>query len=206
MGLWSEQVVPRIANRTLATAEVQGMRQRVCAGLCGEVVEVGFGSGLNVPHYPPEVTRVCAVEPSDVAGRLGAERVMQSAVPIERAGLDGQRLDLPREHFDCALSTFTLCTIPDVSAALAEILRVLKTDGALHFLEHGLSPDAKVARWQGRLQPFNGRIAAGCHLNRDIAGLITKSGLVIENMRTYYGKSGPKPFEYIYEGVARKAA
>jgi len=119
-------------------------------------------------------------------------------------GLDGQRLDLPSEKFDCALSTFTLCTIPDPRAALSELLRVLQTDGAFHFLEHGRSPDPKVATWQNRLQPINGRIAGGCHLNRDIAALITAAGFVIEDLRNYYGKSGPKAFEYISAGVARK--
>lgn len=205
MGFWREQVVPRVANRALATGEVQEMRQRVCAGLYGDVVEVGFGSGLNVPHYPPSVQRVYAVEPSEVAGRLARTRLEESAVPVERAGLDGQRLDLPAERFDCALSTFTLCTIPDPAAALAELLRVLEPDGAFHFLEHGRSPDPKVARAQDLLQPINGRLAGGCHITREIAGLIGAAGFVLEDMRTYYAK-GPKFFAYIYEGVARKIA
>ena len=203
MRCWTEQVVPRIANRTLAHPEVRQMRERVCARLHGDVVEIGFGSGLNVPHYPRAVTRVYAVEPSDVAQRLGRDRVSASDVPIEHAGLDGQRLDLPDERFDCGLSTFTLCTIPDVAAALGELRRVLKPGGTFHFVEHGRSPDAKVARWQDRLQPINGRLAGGCHITRDIESLIAGAGFVIDDLRQYYGTSGPKPFEYVYEGVAR---
>jgi ubiquinone/menaquinone biosynthesis C-methylase UbiE len=195
--------LPRIQNRALATAEVQEMRQRVCAGLQGEVVEVGFGSGLNVPHYPGGVTRVYAVEPSEVAGRLAARRVMQSRVPVEPAGLDGQRLELRSDSVDCALSTFTLCTIPDAAVALSELRRVLITDGAFHFLEHGRAPDAKVARAQDLVQPVYGRIAGGCHLTRDIGALIASAGFVLEDLRAYYSK-GPKPLAYVYEGVARK--
>lgn len=205
MGLWSEQVVPRVANRTLATAEVQEMRTRICAGMQGEVLEVGFGSGLNVPHYPTRVTRVYAVEPSEVAGRLAHKRVAEAAVPVERAGLDGQRLDLPSESVDSALSTFTLCTIPDAPAALAEIHRVLRTDGAFHFLEHGRAPDAKVAAVQDWLQPLTGRIAGGCNITRDISSLIAHAGFVLEDLRTYYAK-GPKSYGYMFEGVARKVA
>lgn len=203
MGFWSEQVVPRVANRTLDTGEVREMRARVCAGLHGELVEVGFGSGLNVPHYPGEVQRVYAVDPSEVAGRLARRRVEQSPIPIQRAGLDGQRLDLPSAHVDTALTTFSLCTIPDAAAALAELLRVLKPGGLFHFLEHGRSPDARVARWQDRLQPANGRLAGGCRLTRDVPKLISHAGFVVDELCAYYAH-GPKPFAYIFEGLARK--
>ena len=205
MGFWRDQVVPRVVDRALAGPDVQEMRRRVCAGLQGDVVEVGFGSGLNVPHYPDPVTRVYAVDPSHVGARLARKRLTQSAVPVERAGLDGQRLDLPTESIDCALSTFSLCAIPDPSAALAELRRVLRTDGAFHFLEHGRAPDPRVARAQDLIQPVHGRLAAGCHITRDIAGLIGAAGFALEDLRTYYAK-GPRPFTYVYEGIARKPA
>ncbi len=142
------------------------MRDRVCARLSGAVVEVGFGSGLNVPHYPAGVTAIAAIEPSDVAWRLAAERVASSAVPVRRAGFDGQALPFEDDTFDSALSTWTLCTIPDVGAALAELRRVLRPDGTLHFVEHGLAPDDSVLRWQRRLEPVQKRLAGGCHLTR----------------------------------------
>lgn len=202
-GIWTEQVIPRVINRALSTAQVQDMRRRVCAGLHDEVVEIGFGSGLNIPHYPGSVTRVFAVEPSPVATRLAHKQIAQTDIPIEHAGLDGQRLSLPSEGADNALSTFTLCTVPDAGAALSELHRVLKPGGAFHFLEHGRSPDAKVAAVQDRLEPVVRRIAAGCHINRDIARLIAQAGFVIENLSTYYA-AAPKFFGYVFEGVARK--
>ncbi|WP_246456244.1 class I SAM-dependent methyltransferase [Nocardioides mesophilus] len=141
-GLWERHVLPRLVDRACRTPRVGRLRERVCAGLRDEVVEIGFGSGLNVAHYPPEVSRVLAVEPSDVAWRKALPRIDAARVDVRRSGLDGQRLDLPDDSADCALSTFTLCTIPDLPAALAELRRVLRPGGTLHFLEHGLAPTA----------------------------------------------------------------
>jgi len=205
VGWWGEQVVPRLVDRFLGTAEITGMRQRACAGLTGDVVELGFGSGRNVPHYPPEVTSVWAIEPSDVAWRKARPRIGARDVDVRRAGLDGQTLDLPADRFDSALSTFTMCTIPDLDAALAEIRRVLRPGAALHFVEHGRSPDSGVARWQDRLQPVHGRLAGGCHLDRPIGDHIERSGLLIETLDTCYER-GPKPFGYISLGSARKVS
>src|SRR5262249_60059140 len=132
---------PLILNRTGDDRRREPWRRRVCAGLAGDVVEIGFGSGLNVPFYPAAVTRVAAVEPSDLSWRLARDRVSAAHVPVQRAGLDGQRLPFEDGSHDAALSTWTLCTIPDVAAALGEVRRVLKPGGELHFLEHGLAPD-----------------------------------------------------------------
>src|SRR5947207_2197277 len=147
MGFWTDRVVPRITDRALSTAEVMEMRTLVCAGLRGRVLEIGFGSGLNTGAYPAEVDRVDAVEPSDLGWALSAVRRAGSRVPVERVGLDGQRLAAEDGQYDAVLSTFTLCTIPDVDRALAEVARVLRPGGALHFLEHGLAPDGGVERW-----------------------------------------------------------
>lgn len=203
MGWWAQHAVPRINNKTLDTGEVREWRPRVCSGLRGDIAEIGFGSGLNVPHYPSAVTGVWAVEPSDVAWGLAQPRVAASSVPVVRAGLDGAALDLPDERFDAVLSTFTFCTIPDLDAALAEVLRVLRPGGALHFLDHGLSPEEPVARWQNRLTPVNKRIADGCHLNRSIPEYVSRSGLHVETLESFYGK-GPKPLAYAFLGVCRK--
>lgn len=205
MGWWTERVLPRLVDRVLDSPEVNQRRAELCRGLAGTVVEVGFGSGLNVPYYPTAVSEVRAVEPNDVAWRLSEPRRAASAMPIIRAGLDGQRLDLPDASVDAALSTYTLCTIPDLPAALAEIKRVLRPGGALHFLEHGRSPDPSVAGWQRRLTPWQSRLAGGCHLDRPIDTLITAAGLPIDGLTTSYG-DGPKFFSYLYAGRAVKAA
>src|SRR5690242_18955459 len=150
MGLYREQVLPRVTDRLCNTKSATPQRRRVCAGLSGEVVEIGFGSGSNVPFLPAGVTGVAAVEPSDVAWKLARKRIDASLVPVRRVGLDGARLPLGDDAFDAALSTWTLCTIPDVDAALRELRRVLRPGGRLHFVEHGLAPDASVQAWQHR--------------------------------------------------------
>ena len=164
MGLWEQKVVPRLVDRSLRTPEIGQLRAAVCAGLRGEVLEIGFGSGLNTRFYPPEVSSVSAVEPSDLAWRLSDPRRRQGRVPVSRAGLDGQRLTAEDASYDAVLSTFTLCTIPDVAEALAEVRRVLRPGGALHFVEHGLAPEPGVVAWQRRLDPVQRRMAGGCHL------------------------------------------
>src|SRR5690606_25317861 len=134
------------------------LRAQVCGGLSGRVVEIGFGSGLNVPFYPPSVQSVSAVEPADLGWKLAGKRVAAATVPIERAGLDGQSLPFADNSFDAAVSTWTMCTIPDIDAALAEVRRVLVPGGTLHFVEHGLAPDAKVQAWQHRLNPIQNAV------------------------------------------------
>ncbi|PXX62370.1 methyltransferase family protein [Nocardia tenerifensis] len=168
------------------------LRERVCAGLKGRVVEVGFGSGLNVPFYPGAVESVSAVEPADLGWRLASGRVAESRVPIERAGLDGQSLPFADNTFDSAVSTWTLCTIPDVATALAEVRRVLTPGGTLHFVEHGLAPDDKVQTWQNRLNPLQKTLFGGCHLNRDIRTLLTTAGFEIQEIDIFYGEDAPR--------------
>jgi ubiquinone/menaquinone biosynthesis C-methylase UbiE len=203
-GLVQQDVVPRVVNFALAEKRTGEMRERVCAGLAGQVVELGFGSGLNAPHYPPAVTELLAVEPSDLAWRLAEPQRASTATAVRRVGLDGESLPLPDERADAALSTWTLCTIPDASRALAEVHRVLRPGGTLHFVEHGRSPHDGVRRWQQRFEPIQKRIAGGCHLSRPIDDLITGAGFTIEALSTYYAPKEPKPFAWFYEGVARK--
>jgi ubiquinone/menaquinone biosynthesis C-methylase UbiE len=192
-------------DRVLNTPEVNARRAKVCQGLYGRVLEIGFGSGLNLRHYPAEVTEVFVVEPSASAMRLAEPRISSVPTRVERVGLDGAQLDMPDRSVDCVLSSYTLCTIPDVDAALAEIHRVLKPEGELHFLEHGRAPTESVRRWQRRVHSIHSRIAGGCHLDRPIDELISNAGLVIGGLETGYG-DGPKPFSYLYLGQARRAA
>jgi SAM-dependent methyltransferase len=192
MGFYGERVLPRIINSACGTKAHEPLRRRVCGGLAGDVVEIGFGSGHNVPFYPAAVTLVSAVEPSDLGWKLAAARLAATRVPVQRSGLDGQSLPFATDSFDAALSTWTLCTIPDVSAALHEVRRVLKPGGTLHFLEHGLAPDERVRRWQQRLDPLQQRIAGGCHFTRPIVDLLTTAGFVIEELDVFYEKGAPK--------------
>jgi ubiquinone/menaquinone biosynthesis C-methylase UbiE len=198
-----EQVLPRVTNKLLGTRQLAAMRERVAAGLDGDVLEVGFGSGLNVPYYPVAVRKVWAVDPATVGRKLAAERLAASPVPVEFVGLGGEELPLEDGSVDHVLTTWTLCTIPDVGRALAEVRRVLRTGGALHFLEHGRSPDAKVARWQDRLTPVQRRVSGGCHLNRSIDELVADSGLEARGLENFY-LPGPKALGYMFEGVATK--
>jgi len=203
VGFYDDQVLPRIVNVLLGTKESRKLRARAVAGLEGEVLEIGFGSGLNVPLYPEKVTKILAVDPATVGRELAADRVAASPIPVEYVGLDGQSLPLADESVDHVLSTWTLCTIPDVHRALTEIRRVLRPGGTLHFLEHGLSPDPKVAAWQDRLTPLQRKIAGGCHFNRPIDDLVAAADLTITREDHFYMR-GPKTLGYMFEGVATK--
>lgn len=203
MAWWTDRVLPRIIDRVCATGELQKLRATACAPLHGDVVEIGFGSGLNIPHYPRAVSRVSAVEPADVAWRLSERRRERSRVDVHRSGLDGERLDLPDSSHDCALSTFTMCTIPDLDAALAELHRVLRPGGTLHFLEHGRAADDRVVRWQQRITPVHRHVAGGCHLDRPIPQHIGAAGFEVVELDQFYGQ-GPKVTSYLSLGWARR--
>lgn len=207
MGIWGERVVPHLADRSLAAPEIASLRARVCAGLHGRVLEIGFGSGHNVRHYPPAVTQVGAVEPSDVAWRLSEPRRRRSSVPVVRSGLDGQRLAEPDASYDAALVTFSLCTIEDPVLALREVRRVVRPGARLHFLEHGLAPQAGTRRWQHRLDPWQERLAGGCRLTRDVPALLVAGGWTTDApgwLEQAYlpGPRVGRPWTYLSLGVA----
>ena len=197
MGFYRDQILPRVIDKACGTGEMMKYRGQVTEGLAGEVVEIGFGSGLNMPTYPEAVTKVYAIDPAVVGRKLAADRVAASSATVEYVGLDGQDLPLDDDSCDAGLSTFTLCTIPDEAGALAELRRVVKPGGAIHLLEHGLARDEKVARWQRRLNPVQRRIGDGCHLDRDHLALVEAAGLEIESTREWYA-GGPKPMSAFY--------
>jgi SAM-dependent methyltransferase len=202
MSFYGDRVLPRIVNVVMNTGENRKIRARVCADLEGDIVEIGFGTGHNLPYLPAEVSSLRAVEPSQLSVRLAQARISASPVAVEVVGLDGQCLPLEDDSADAVLCTWSLCTIPDPVAAVLEMRRVLRPGGTLHFVEHGLAPDESVRGWQRRLNGLQRRIAGGCHLNRDIPAIIENGGLTITHLDTYYGKGDLKPFGSLYEGVA----
>lgn len=202
MGFYSERIVPRFIDRILSTKGMNALRRDLVAPLAGSVLEVGFGSGLNLPFLPSTVDRILAIDPSGTALELARDRISAARIPVELIGLDGARIDLPDESVDHVLSTMTLCTIPRVEDALGEIRRVLRPGGTFVFLEHGLTPFPNVRKWQRRLTPVQRHLAAGCHLDRDIAELVTRAGFTIEGMNARFER-GPKAFSWFTSGTAR---
>jgi ubiquinone/menaquinone biosynthesis C-methylase UbiE len=205
MGLYRDRIFPRILDVVMNTKETRRIRAQVCRGLAGDVVEVGFGTGHNLPFLPQEVTRLRAVDPLARGRELAAARVAAASCAVEFVGLDGQQLALPDASADAVLTTWTLCSIEDPVAAVREMGRVLRPGGRVHFVEHGCSPDEGVRRWQHRCNGLQQRLAGGCNLDRDIPALLAEGGLVVEQLETYYAKGDPKPLGWTFEGRAAAA-
>jgi len=203
MGWYERQILPRIVDLSLRSGDFGRIRANVTGDLDGEVLEIGFGSGFNVPYYPATLTKVLAIDPATTGRKLAAQRIARCAVPIEFAGLDAGALPADDGSVDHVLSTWTLCTVPDPALALAEIRRVLRPGGSLHFAEHGLAPDEKVARFQHRFTPVQRRVFGGCHLDRPIDQLVTDAGFELAKLDTYY-MPGPRWVGYTFEGVATR--
>jgi ubiquinone/menaquinone biosynthesis C-methylase UbiE len=203
VGVYGDQVLPRALDLLMRGADVRQVRARVTAGMSGVVLEIGFGSGLNVPHYPAGVIQVLAVDPATVGRHLAATRIAAHAVTVEFVGTDAQSLPVADACADFVISTWTLCTIPDPGRALAEAYRVLRPGGALHFVEHGLSPETWVARMQHGLTPLHRRAVGGCCLDRPIADLIAEAGFRLTRLENYYFHR-PRAVGYTYEGAAIK--
>jgi ubiquinone/menaquinone biosynthesis C-methylase UbiE len=202
MGLYQSCVLPHLVNLALNTDAVKAQRARCLEGVRGRVLEVGFGSGLNLPFYPPAVTHVVAIDPSGASAKLARTRIAAAPFPVETIGLSAETIPVADGSFDTLVSTFTLCTIPDVASALAEMRRALAPDGRFVFLEHGLSPDPSVARWQSRLNGLQGAIFGGCHLTRRISALVEHAGFRIERLEHEYLEGAPKFAGYLYRGAA----
>lgn len=203
LAMYATYIFPRLMDWVLRGARFQTERRRLLAAAHGMVVEIGFGTGLNLPHYPPTVTALFAVDPAPLLPHRVAQRVASAAFPVHLQHVTAEELPYGNATFDCAVSTFTLCTIPDPLRSLREVRRVLKPNGRFLFLEHGRSDDPATARWQDRLNPLQRRLACGCNLNRRIDRLVIEAGLQIEQLDRDLLAGVPRIGGELYRGIAR---
>jgi ubiquinone/menaquinone biosynthesis C-methylase UbiE len=202
MGLYDRFVLPRLIDLAMRSSEATRYRAATLAAAEGRVLEMGIGSGLNLPFYGSGVREIVGVDPSAELLRMAGPRAAAARFPVSFVNRGGENLPFAVASFDVAVTTWTLCTIKDAPAALAEMRRVLKPGGRLLFVEHGRAPDPGVARWQTRLNPLWRRCAGGCNLDRPIAELIAAAGFRIDRLETGYARA-PKPMGFMYQGSAR---
>lgn len=201
MGLYDRLILPRLLDLAMRSRVLDRYRQQAIATARGLVLEIGVGSGLNLALYGPAVDRVCAIDPSPELLRLAGQRIEDARVPVSLVRASGEQLPFADAIFDTVVMTWTLCSIADPAAALLETRRILKPDGCLIFVEHGLSPEPGVARWQHGLTPCWRRIGGGCHLDRKMDDLIRAAGFRLDTIETGY-MAGPKPWTFLYRGRA----
>ena len=203
MSFYDKYILPHFLNCACGTKPIQYQREKVVPLATGLVLEIGIGSGLNIPFYnTAKVTRVLGLDPSEELNRMARKVAEEKGLAVEFILGGAEAIALPDNHVDTVLVTYTMCTIPQVAEAIKEINRVLKPKGKLIFCEHGLAPDANIAKWQNRIDPYWGKIAGGCHLNRNIPALISAAGFKIESMEQMYLPSTPKFAGYNYWGTA----
>ncbi len=204
MAFYQRYVFPWILDKVMQHPRLMQLRHELLAGVQGEVLEIGFGTGLNTLAYPHQGLRLHALDVNPGVARRARQRLRKFPLRVEHATLDGQSLPFADESFDVVVSTWTLCSIPDVARALAEIHRVLRRDGTFLYVEHGLHGDAAVARWQHRLTPVQKRLGDGCHLDRDIDALLRAAGFDTSDSQRFSADGLPALFGYMYQGRARR--
>jgi ubiquinone/menaquinone biosynthesis C-methylase UbiE len=205
MGVYEEWLLPRMINLAMGMKHVAEERKKCLAEVKGSVLEVGFGTGHNLPYYPAGVEKVVGVDPSGESAKLAKDRIAKAPFPVEFVPLPGEEIAAPDASFDSVVCTFSLCTIPNPVSALGHMRRVLKPEGRFFFVEHGRAEDPKVRAWQDRLNGLQMWMCGGCNLNRAMDELVTGAGFEIESLDRYYAK-GPKPMAYLYRGIARRTS
>jgi ubiquinone/menaquinone biosynthesis C-methylase UbiE len=203
MKWYTEQVFARLMDWCMQGATLTAERQAALAAAHGDVLEIGFGTGLNLPHYLPTVTQVIAVEPARLLPQRVGRRIAAARMPVELLSLSAERLPFSAHRFDCVVSTWTLCTIADLPSALQEVYRVLKPDGRFLFLEHGRSAHPRTAWWQDLCNPVQRRLACGCNINRPIDRLVLQAGFNLIRLDRYRLPGVPRLWGEMYRGVAR---
>ena len=204
MSFFSQVIVPRLCDFLLNKSLLARHRRQLLAAAQGDVLETGFGTGLNLSYYPGGVHKLTAVDPNPGMHRLAQKRIRQRGIEVDQHVLKGERLPFEDSRFDCAVSTFTLCSIEHVGQALREVYRVLKTGGTFLFLEHGLSPEPNVQKWQRRLNWLQVRLANGCHLDRNVKALVATQPFASVEVEEFYLERTPRTHGYLYRGVATK--
>jgi ubiquinone/menaquinone biosynthesis C-methylase UbiE len=204
MSFFSQVIVPRLCDFLLNKSLLARHRRQLLAAAQGDVLEVGFGTGLNLSYYSGGVHKLTAVDPNPGMHRLAQKRIKQRGIEVDKHVLKGERLPFEDSRFDFAVSTFTLCSIEDVGQALREVYRVLKTGGTFLFLEHGLSPEPGVQKWQRRLNWLQVRLANGCHLDRDVKALVAAQPFASVEVEEFYLERTPRTHGYLYRGTATK--
>jgi len=205
MGLYAKYIWPVLIDVGMRNKDTTRLRAAWIPHARGDVLEIGIGSGLNLPYYSPDVQRVYGVDPSLELQRMARKRAAAGRLPVEFLAQSAEQpLPLPNASIDTVVVTWTLCSIPDVSPALQQMHRVLKPSGRLIFLEHGRATDPRVVAWQDRLTPLWKRFTGGCHLNRKVDELIAAAGFRITELKTCY-VPGPRPMTYTYQGCAQPA-
>ena len=202
MGFYEDVVLPYCIDFSCGMKALDPERKKTAAGLSGTVLEIGFGSGLNLPHLPSAVTRVLGVDPSERGRRIARKRIDAARCPVDIVGLDAEVIRADDGIADSAICTFSLCTIPSAENALREVKRVLRPGGRLFFLEHGRAPDPGVRRFQDFLNGFQRMVAGGCNLNRDIPEVVRVAGFQIESLEATYFPKMPRTHGYLYRGAA----
>ncbi|MGB3491530.1 MAG: class I SAM-dependent methyltransferase [Elainellaceae cyanobacterium] len=203
MGFYSTVVLPRLLDRVMSNPEMAKYRQILLKDVTGDVLEIGFGSGLNLAYYPSYIDKLTTVDANAGMNKLAQKRIQASEINVENRVLNGERLPMNSDHFDCVVSTWTLCSIAQVNQALQEIHRVLKPGGKFFFIEHGLSDDPKIQTWQNRLNPFQKVIGDGCNLNRNIQALVEQQFESV-TLERFDMESLPRVGSHTYKGVAIK--
>jgi ubiquinone/menaquinone biosynthesis C-methylase UbiE len=206
MGFYSRVVFPRLCDWTLNNRIVAQHRRELLAAAGGEILEIGFGSGLNLAQYPGHVRKITTIDPNVGMNRRAQKRIAEAGIQVDQRLLSGENLPFAEHSFDTVVSTFTLCSIPDVGRALAQVFRVLKPGGRFLFLEHGLSVDAAVQKWQHRLNGLQMWLGDGCHLDRNMRELVSAQPFANLAVDEFYAEKTPKTHGYLYRGNANKAA
>lgn len=204
MRIYSQLVFPRLCDYLLGQPFIGEYRRQLLAAANGQILEIGFGTGLNLPHYPEQVRKISTVDPNPGMHRLAQRRIKQTGIEVDHLPLSGDALPLADASFDCVVSTFTLCSVGDPKGTMSEVFRVLKPGGRFFFLEHGLSPEPAVQNWQRRMNWLQSLLGDGCKLDRNISQLVAAQPYSAIDSREHYLEKMPKISGYVYRGVATK--
>jgi ubiquinone/menaquinone biosynthesis C-methylase UbiE len=204
MGFYRERIFPWLLEHLTSGEKLEEIRDRVVGQASGHVIELGSGTGANFLSYPSSITSLTTIEPNPGMNRRARQRIKYLEVPVDAREISGNVLPMKDASFDCAVSTFALCSISDADACLREIFRVLKPGGRLLFLEHGRSDSDRISRWQHRIAPVQRRVCDGCCPHKDIDSIIRHAGFSIAELNNYYLDGVPRVLGYMFEGMAAK--